>query len=573
MLDDISSKCALFREFVNGEKWLNHDELAGIAMNLTHIDGGKAFFLGTLSMHAEKYHSYGDKYKSWEYFFDYFSKSDYSPMNCCNFCPYEADCRHSANILLTARAKPHQIVKLQNSDIQYYSLDEVREDMQNALYTAIESPHDCINVIKCEVGAGKTEALLRYMKIAKRPCRIYVPTNKLKRELYNRAKRHGISIMMYPSLYESEIKDTIPANVWSDIQNLYYSGSGMEVSEYIEKYLETNKCPVLRKYLIDKKAADLFEGHIITTHHNLLYSSERCLDRYDNIIDEDILHTILCNHTSVRIADLEKLLEQDGLPKLLISKIKSAVNHAKGKKSMFRLTKIPAKNNVPNADFDTSLFCNAEAFYSDDKNIYYINLRKFEFTKLIILSATADETIYKLYFGEDRVRFHTCKQAKLTGRLIQHGNMSMSRHYIGRHPDIYDRIESVLGELPFISFKGKSRRTDIHFGNSEGHDELRGKSMAVIGTHHLPPWIHKLIAYTLGFDIYDIQKPQVIEYNGYSFRFMTYSNEVLRSIQLWLVESELEQAIGRARLLIEDCTVYLFSNFPLMQSELKEFLG
>ena len=35
-----------------------------------------------------------------------------------------------------------------------------------------------------------------------------------------------------------------------------------------------------------------------------------------------------------------------------------------------------------------------------------------------------------------------------------------------------------------------------------------------------------------------------------------------------MTESELEQAVGRARLLWHDCTVYLFSNFPVQQAQI-----
>jgi hypothetical protein len=38
-----------------------------------------------------------------------------------------------------------------------------------------------------------------------------------------------------------------------------------------------------------------------------------------------------------------------------------------------------------------------------------------------------------------------------------------------------------------------------------------------------------------------------------------------------MIESELEQAIGRARLLRNKCTVHLFSNFPLPQAKMMEF--
>jgi hypothetical protein len=49
---------------------------------------------------------------------------------------------------------------------------------------------------------------------------------------------------------------------------------------------------------------------------------------------------------------------------------------------------------------------------------------------------------------------------------------------------------------------------------------------------------------------------------------MTYKNEQLRELQLYFISKELEQCIGRARLLRNDCTVLVFSNFPVEQSEL-----
>ena len=49
---------------------------------------------------------------------------------------------------------------------------------------------------------------------------------------------------------------------------------------------------------------------------------------------------------------------------------------------------------------------------------------------------------------------------------------------------------------------------------------------------------------------------------------MTYGDEEMRNLQLFFIESELEQAVGRARLLREDCTVYVFSNYPCQQAEL-----
>ena len=45
----------------------------------------------------------------------------------------------------------------------------------------------------------------------------------------------------------------------------------------------------------------------------------------------------------------------------------------------------------------------------------------------------------------------------------------------------------------------------------------------------------------------------------------------MRKFHFWMIESDLEQAVGRARLLRCACTVNLFSNFPLRQANLMKF--
>ena len=100
---------------------------------------------------------------------------------------------------------------------------------------------------------------------------------------------------------------------------------------------------------------------------------------------------------------------------------------------------------------------------------------------------------------------------------------------------------------------------------------MKGENIDVIGTPHQPEWIYKLFAYSLGYDVDDRLKPNTqVEHNGFRFYFMTYTDKLLRAIQFYIIESELEQAVGRARLLRCDCVVNLFSDFPLRQATLKE---
>ena len=177
-------------------------------------------------------------------------------------------------------------------------------------------------------------------------------------------------------------------------------------------------------------------------------------------------------------------------------------------------------------------------------------------SKYIMLSATVDEQICKYYFGEDNVIFYNCKNARYTGTLKQYANRSMSRADLYKEPSVVSVIKNWSGFKHTISFKKLQQdglyKGDLYFGNSAGCDYLKGENIDVIGTPHQPEWVYKLFAYSIGLD-FDIDakiKPcNTVTHNGWKFRFTTYEDKVLRDIQFYMIESELEQAVGRARLL------------------------
>ena len=134
-------------------------------------------------------------------------------------------------------------------------------------------------------------------------------------------------------------------------------------------------------------------------------------------------------------------------------------------------------------------------------------------------------------------------------------------------------------ELDIITFKRFEQETaeglnaaGIHFGNSTGLNGLEGCDLAVIGTPYRVEEYYKLIACYLGADVNreGDKRPSLrrIEYKGNSFLVTTYKDPLLRSVQLYSLESELEQCVGRARLLRQDCSVYVFSCFPCDQARI-----
>ena len=59
---------------------------------------------------------------------------------------------------------------------------------------------------------------------------------------------------------------------------------------------------------------------------------------------------------------------------------------------------------------------------------------------------------------------------------------------------------------------------------------------------------------------------RLIKYENYEFYFFTYSDKFLQNLQIYYISSELEQSVGRARLLNNENTVYVYSSFPVKQA-------
>lgn len=91
----------------------------------------------------------------------------------------------------------------------------------------------------------------------------------------------------------------------------------------------------------------------------------------------------------------------------------------------------------------------------------------------------------------------------------------------------------------------------------------------VVGLPYLNDIVYKFFLYALYGEIIheDMPRYRRIENKDYSFKICTYENENYQKIITYFLKSEIEQAVGRARLLRFDSTVYLYSGFPAEQAE------
>jgi hypothetical protein len=338
------------------------------------------------------------------------------------------------------------------------------------------------------------------------------------------------------------------------------------------------------------------ERVIVTTHAYLLQMPEAFLKKYTVIIDEDILQLQAFNR--MNSISLECLHELAGMGFPIYSGLASEL--ADSKEGEYRRLRAAGISEPLSEDQLEVMEC----FGADDNindlvhagsyvrmkdretgrdSVKYFCPLKLPPMKYIILSATLNHDVYREYFrGKMDVHCYQEKKAAYKGRLLQYTYHSLGRKDLSGKLQVFSYAREIAKEqnLEIITFKmfedrediGRLNSAGIHFGNSTGLNSLGGKDLAVVGTPFGVDENYKLIACYLGADVNqkEDRRPHFrrVEYNGCSFLMTTYKDPLLQKVQLYSLESELEQCVGRARLLRNDCNAFVFSAFPCEQAEL-----
>ena len=162
--------------------------------------------------------------------------------------------------------------------------------------------------------------------------------------------------------------------------------------------------------------------------------------------------------------------------------------------------------------------------------------------------------------------------------MIEHDStFSFSRNSLKNEKHLAYAKQQV-GHLPVLTFsKYKHLFANsvelMHYGKLSGFDTLAGKDIAIVGTPHKNPVVYLLFAAALGVEVRpeDVKmQVQIIERNGMRFPLQTYTHEGLRTIHLFFLESEQEQAIGRARPIRYPVLIKLLSSLPHPQACISE---
>ena len=187
--------------------------------------------------------------------------------------------------------------------------------------------------------------------------------------------------------------------------------------------------------------------------------------------------------------------------------------------------------------------------------------------KIVILSATVPIRFYEMMFGNRIRETFSVEPVERRGTIIQHTGKSYSRSSLRNTSK--RQLKRKLNGNPAITFadsldKVPSALDGIYFGNLSGYDWLKNKDINVVGTPYHNNALYRLAAEAMGraprgtpqMDYREISR------NGFQFKMNVYANDDLQDIQCSLIESELMQAVGRARALRCEVEVNVFASYP-----------
>lgn len=574
----LQARVKVFHDFMNSDTRLKYGQLLGLAQNMAWMNGGRKVFENRLDEFNDN-HNGNNPYPRDGRFelmrsmhkYNKTVKGAYFPQRLENFSPYPADHQYR-NLIKAERDLINGIELIQ--PVQRMTLKKAESALQYKLDEALDSLENKIYVFKCATGIGKSWGI----KDIDSDVVLGFPTNQLKRDIFDE-REFPTTAAMTPELptFKSE-------KLNQKMQRLYKAGLGKTAHRLLwdikkGRYGMGEDQYKARAYLDDNKAAKNSGGAIFTTHNRAIFSSFKYSSCY--IFDEDPLN-ILLNVDTLKISDLKKIEKHAnpfGFRETSIFNLQRYLEDAPEDE----IRRLPDKFEVDIERQSTSLmeveglesniveFLDCAYFYKDPRDrdlIHFINRNELpKDKKIIILSATIPIWIYRKLYGE-RLEVIDLSNIRLKGKVVQHAKYSFSRNSLNRHLEEANKQTASKPTITFKSF-GDSIGTasdKMHFGNCSGYNDYKGKDINVLGCPHRANPQYFLMGKELGANVdkYNRQiRMQTVTTENFRFSFNTFDNEDLRQIQLSLIESELIQAVGRARALREDSRVDVYANFPL----------
>lgn len=430
----------------------------------------------------------------------------YFPQRLDNFSPYPSD--HRYRNLITAerdlldgieQTEPIQRMSLRHAqDYFNYEFDQVMDELDNDIV-----------IFKLPTGFGKTRRIKNLNEVT-----LALPTNKLKREVYNDREFKGSAIITpeFPEFNDAQLN--------LNFSRLYAAGFTKQVHKILHELTKGLGCTpedqdIAQAYVNQNRSAQESVKSVFTTHSRAIHTSFS----HDTIIyDEDPLPLILDVDT-LKIADLKKIkkksksrlfgryttklialqryleLVEEGEILTLPNEYKIDVS---GEWMLFMQTEGVETNIMK--------FLNCAYFYKDENYrdlIHFIQQEELPTDKkIIIMSATIPIEIYKELYGE-RIRVIDISDVSHTGTITQHIRYSYSRNSLAQR---LDQVKEKLPDRPTITFKSfheqiEGASSDMWFGNCSGYNQYTGTSINVLGTPHKHNAQYLLIGKVMGVNV------------------------------------------------------------------------
>lgn len=562
---EAARKIKVLDDFLNGV-WLDYNSLFGLATNLNYIQGGALKMRETM----EHFNALGKTHYNDNNFniIKYVDLYQYKPQWLKNFSKNEED--HQYSTIYNAVRCPVGYVDIIEPK-KTVSLEQGRIDLSKTLHYALGSNDTDIHLIISSTGVGKTELIRDLENVT-----IAIPTHRLKNEFTNRRTKPFVVSPELPSFANESLNEKINNlysmglynNVYMLLKSIANDSTGRQDISDIE---------LCKKYLSELSISQEANVTVLTSHDRSFFTEYK----HNTIIyDEDPLSNLI-DVKQLDISDFHQLKNQEVNCKLIydvIDQLESAEPSVpianpfdlNDKKELEHLVNIHGTTSNLLQLFNCDFFVRD----ADDKNIvHYVTKRYFDVAKkIIILSATASADIYRKMYG-NRLKVHELSIVENKGKVVQDCSKSYSKWSMNRSN--LDEIKQKHFGKPVIthstySLQLNDNQKPMYFYNTEGYDQYNGKDLVVIGTPHLPPISYFLLAHAIGHTVtYSdmVIKKQMVTYKNLRFPFSTFENGDLQKLQMGLIESELVQAVGRARAVSNYVEVLVYSNLALSISD------
>ena len=473
--------CQLYKDFV--EKGISDIHKRLLLTNLRYIKRGKTIFFKGIKEENELV---------WNCIWTQSKVYNYIPIECnAGGCPYKSICQTKS---LYSKLLG-QVISLK-TEKTYVSIREAENEFKQYLDEAVDEKKKMICLIKAQTSLGKTQAYCNL--VANKTDRVYmiaVPTLKLQEEVARKLQNKGVNCIKTVSCIE--IAKEMNLSICKELDLLYKCGYDDKVKGTLKKYKSEHEDELsdVQNLRLEKclNQLDTLDGSccVVTTHNMILNLPVHILEKYEIIIDEDLLMSIFRDGGSVCENKLREAFRlsifkddaQERLRLLLSSPQDEVIKLGQDINCM-----LPREYMEEYGEIIKLLKSRIFYYDSKKKEIQYFNPREIPNVKMTVLSATLNEKLWKDFCRNRIIKMKEVREAKYVGKLFQYTYYSMSRKCIQEngYENIKSRIMEITGKkiISINTFKSLNEEIEIHFGKTEGFDGYKGEDLVVLGTPH-----------------------------------------------------------------------------------------